>query len=131
MSGSDANTDSDGSVATAPLSTSAAKELSFMDSETEYSRLLNGCQMKAANGSGLGEGGKRKVRGSTLDCVLSWIPTMTDVEPMTESPNAGKVHAVVDVIHPFDFSCETNFETLRPSWSGWTKATKRFKRRMS
>jgi len=80
--------------------------------DTAYSRLLNGCQTKAASGSGLGDGGKQNDIGCTQDCVLLCTPMITETEPVTESPNVGKEHMVVDIIQPSGFSCDTNLETL-------------------
>ncbi len=45
FSGKDASTEFEGMVAVVPVPMSAAKESSFIDRETAYSRLLNGCQM--------------------------------------------------------------------------------------
>ncbi len=65
--GMDANIDADGGVALMPLLDSAVNEESSLAKDTLYSCLLNGCQMKAARGSGLGDGGIWNRTGTTFD----------------------------------------------------------------
>jgi hypothetical protein len=65
--GSDANIDADGGVALMPLLDSAVNEKSSLANDMLYSCLLNGCQTKAARGSGLGDGGIRNRTGTTFD----------------------------------------------------------------
>ena len=45
FSGKDASTEFEGMVVIVPVPMSAAKELSFIEREIAYLRLLNGCQM--------------------------------------------------------------------------------------
>ena len=113
-------------VAMTPLLTLAAKDSPFIKREMAYLCLLNGFQMKAANGSGLGDGGVQNNTGLTRDWVLSWTPTMMDAVPIIESTKSGNKHFIVDITQPEDFNCDTNSEMLQPSWSRWTNATNSF-----
>ncbi len=108
-------TESDAAIAIIPLLEGSLNKASSLAIDTLYSRVLNGCQMKAANGSGRGDGGVQSRIGSTFDCVLSWTAMITDVCPATESPKWGKKHLLVDRIHPDAFNCEQNLVTARPS----------------
>jgi hypothetical protein len=65
--GSDANIDADGGVALMLLLDSAVNEESSLANDTLYSCLLNGCQTKAARGSGLGDGRIRNRTCTTFD----------------------------------------------------------------
>jgi hypothetical protein len=47
-----------------------------------------------------------------------------------ELPKSEKKHFVVERTQPEGLSWEINLETGRPSWSGWTNATNKFKRRI-
>ena len=82
------------------------------------------------------EGERTRVQNYEGVCIALELPQkvtveITETEPVTESPNVGKEHMVVDIIQPSGLSCETNFETLRLSWSGWTIATNKFRPRIS
>jgi hypothetical protein len=79
-------TESDAAVAIIPLLEGSPNEASSLARDMLYLRVLNGCQMNPANGSGHGDGGVRRRRGSTFDCVLSWTAMITDKCPATESP---------------------------------------------
>ncbi len=65
--GRDANIDANGGVALMLLLDSAVNEESSLAKDTLYSCLLNGCQKKAARGSGLEDGRIRNRTGTTFN----------------------------------------------------------------
>ena len=45
---------------------------------------------------------------------------------MPESPRSGNEMFVDEITHLDDLTVVMNFETMRPSWSGWTNAMNKF-----
>jgi hypothetical protein len=104
----------------------AVNEESSLAKDMLYSCLLNGCQTKAARGSGMGDGRILNRIGLTFDWVLSCTPTINIAVPVMESPKSGKKHFVLESTQPEDLSWKLKLELGWPSWSGWMNATNKF-----